>query len=566
MNRFGLYSEPEVIALLEKGNYISESDRLAATKKEEAQPGGGIDFLINTESITFDLIGQAIAESLGVAYADINSRKPARDTMLLLPEAMSLESRLVVYRVQDNAVVIATDDVVATKKAAKNIEAALGGKAAVFAYALPQDISEALTVFRKALETRFSAIIEKTKRVAPEIITEIINDALIYRSSDIHFEPQMDEVIIRFRIDGVLEEAGRVPMGYYSTIVNRVKVQARLRIDEHFAAQDGAIRYEQNGVVTDMRVSIVPTVNGEKIVLRLLSETARNFTLEDIGLDSAHEAQLKESFAKPFGMILVTGPTGSGKTTTLYTVIKALNTPDINITTIEDPVEYKIAGINQIQVNAETNMTFAKGLRSIVRQDPDVILVGEIRDTETAEIAVNAALTGHLLLSTFHANDAATAMPRLIDMGIEPFLLASTLETVLAQRLVRRICTECRVSVVVTSTELKKAYPDSYGFFPGAKTTLYKGKGCAACHDSGYRGRVAIMEMIQITPEMEALLLQRPSSQEIWTLASKQGSVSLFEDGIAKVKSGMTTLGEVYRVANPPATTTAAVMTRKKSR
>lgn len=550
MNRFGSYTDEQVIALLLKGNYISDSDSTVALA--QIKKGiGGVDFLIDQESVSVDLVGQAIAESLKVAYADINSRKPTRDTMLLLPEELSVQNRLVVTGVKENVVIIATDDIANAKKHERDIEQALQGKAVAFSYALPEDVQAALTVFRKALETRFAAIIEKTRRVAPEIITEIINDALIYHSSDIHFEPQADEVVIRFRIDGVLEEAGRIPMQYYSTIINRVKVQARLRIDEHYAAQDGAIRYEHAGQVTDMRVSIVPTVNGEKIVLRLLSEYARNFSLEDVGLNGVQEQELRNAFTKPFGMILVTGPTGSGKTTTLYTVVKALNTPDINITTIEDPVEYKIAGINQIQVNTETDLTFAKGLRSIVRQDPDVILVGEIRDTETAEIAVNAALTGHLLLSTFHANDAATAIPRLVDMGIEPFLLASTLGAVLAQRLVRRICENCKVSVQLSMADVKQYYPDMRKAFTGPKVTLYKGKGCEVCHHSGYRGRIAITEFITVTPEMESLILGKPSTQEIWKLAREQGSHSLFDDGIAKSQAGLTTLEEVLRVASP---------------
>jgi type IV pilus assembly protein PilB len=246
-------------------------------------------------------------------------------------------------------------------------------------------------------------------------------------------------------------------------------------------------------------------------------------------------------------MILVTGPTGSGKTTTLYSLIKLLNTPDINITTIEDPVEYKIPGINQIQVNSRTDITFAKGLRSIARQDPDIILVGEVRDKETAEIAVNAALTGHLLLSTFHSNDAATAIPRLLDMGIEPFLMASTLELIIAQRLVRRICETCR-----TSYEEKFVGRNAVArnYF-SAGVTLYKGKGCPACNGLGYRGRTAIFEFIAISREMKDLIMGRPSTEEIWSLARKGGSVSIFEDGVKKVESGVTSLEELLRVAEP---------------
>lgn len=246
---------------------------------------------------------------------------------------------------------------------------------------------------------------------------------------------------------------------------------------------------------------------------------------------------------KPFGMILVVGPTGSGKTTTLYGLLKYLNKPDINITTIEDPVEYKIAGVNHIQVNTQTNLTFAKGLRSIVRQDPDIIFLGEIRDQESAEIAVNAALTGHLLLSTFHANDAATAIPRLLDMSIERFLLSSTLEIVISQTLVRRICESCRTSY----TETRKEYVAYV-----KKRTLYRGKGCNACAQTGYKGRVALFEFIKNTPRLQELILRNPSTKEVWELARKEGAASMFEDGIEKVQAGVTTIDEVFRVTAPP--------------
>ena len=255
---------------------------------------------------------------------------------------------------------------------------------------------------------------------------------------------------------------------------------------------------------------------------------------------------------KPFGMILVTGPTGSGKTTTLYALVKILNKIDVNIMTIEDPVEYKIMGINQIRVNTQTNLTFAKGLRSIVRQDPDIILVGEIRDKETAEISVNAALTGHLLLSTFHANDSATAIPRLLDMSVEPFLLASTLEVIIAQRLVRKICSNCRASKQVSIATIKKLLPEAEQYFVGKTINLYHGKGCEVCSGSGYKGRTAIFEIIQINKELKELILKNPSTNQIWEVARRYGSRSLFEDGIDKVKNGVTTINELLRVAEPP--------------
>lgn len=324
-----------------------------------------------------------------------------------------------------------------------------------------------------------------------------------------------------------------------------------MRIDEHFAAQDGSMRFEKGETVFDLRTSIVPTVEGEKIVLRILAAYVQGFGLSNLGMSEAHQRILAEVAQKPFGMILVTGPTGSGKTTTLYAVLKLLHHPDVNITTIEDPVEYKVIGINQIQVNPQTNLTFAKGLRSIVRQDPDIILVGEIRDEETAEIAVNAALTGHLLLSTFHANDAATAIPRLLDMKVEPFLLASTIEVIIAQRLVRKICITCRYSISSTSKKIGEAFPGAKDFFQEKKITLYAGKGCDACGHTGYQGRAAIFEFIRVTPDLQDLILNNPSTKEIWKLAKAQGSKTVFEDGIEKVRNGTTTLEELVRVAPP---------------
>jgi len=300
-----------------------------------------------------------------------------------------------------------------------------------------------------------------------------------------------------------------------------------------------------------MRVSVVPTVEGEKIVIRLLAQYIRGLNLFDLGLSKQNQELMESAARKPFGMILVTGPTGSGKTTTLYSLLKIINKPEVNITTIEDPVEYKVAEANQIQVNKRTNLSFAQGLRAIVRQDPDIILVGEIRDNETAEIAINAALTGHLLLSTFHANNAATAIPRLLDMGVEPFLLASTLEVIVAQRLVRRLCESCRYSYQEKISNIEKLIPNAKEYFKEQTITLYKGKGCSACGGLGYKGRVGVFEIIKITPEIENLILKNPSNSKIWELAEKQGVRSLFHDGIKKVKNGVTSLEELLRVVSP---------------
>lgn len=372
-----------------------------------------------------------------------------------------------------------------------------------------------------------------------------------YNSSDIHFEPQNKETIIRFRVDGVLQEAGRISKEYYNNILNFIKVQSDLRIDEHYSAQDGSMKYKFEGQEIDLRISILPVIYGEKIAIRVLAKYIKGFNLHEIGLEKRDRDIIRQEIKRPFGMILTSGPTGSGKTTTLYALLKLLNNPRVNITTLEDPIEYRIKGVNQIQVNTSTNLTFLKGLRSIVRQDPDIIMVGEIRDDETAEMAVNSALTGHLLFSTFHANDAATTIARLLDMNIEPFLLSSTLRVVVAQRLVRRLCEKCRYSISVTKEDLERHHVGVSKYFKKDDNVIFQAHGCEACGLTGYKGRLAIFEIILNTTEMQDLILTKPSAKQIWDLAKKQGSTSLFGDGVIKVKNGITSLDDLLRVALP---------------
>ncbi len=537
--------------ILLSGGYATKEDIETAEKEAGKTDTSPIGRLIGQGLLSEDILGQAIAEHLGVPYFDLNSNPPSDDDLRKLPDELSHGRRALVVKDAEDEVTVASDDP-ARAGLSDELAGPFPGKKVVIAFSLPDDISETLLRLRKPLETRFSKILESGKRVAPDIIDEIVSDALSYHASDIHFEPRAEGVLVRFRVDGVLQQAGRIPREYYENILNRIKVQSRLRIDEHFAAQDGSLRFERDGRSVDLRTSVVPTVDGEKVVLRVLAAYVQGFSLSGLGLSEKDQKSVEESAGKPFGMLLAVGPTGSGKTTTLYALLKMLNTLDTNITTIEDPVEYRVQGVNQIQVNAQTNLTFAKGLRSIVRQDPDVILVGEIRDEETAEIAVNAALTGHLLLSTFHANDAATAIPRLLDMGIEPFLLSSTLDVVLAQRLVRKICEHCRHSVPF-SPKTCSAPATAEKYLGKKERTLYEGKGCSACAGTGFFGRTAIFEVIRVTPALQDLILERPSTREIWKLARKEGSTTLFEDGIEKVAAGVTTFAELLRVAEPPA-------------
>ena len=535
-------------------DYVTPEEMEKAEKFAEVHHTTVLDYLMMERLISKPLLGQALAEHYGIAYASFAGYKPPKELILQLDENVARQWHIILYKEQDNEYQIATDHP-ETPDLLPALTAQFPDKKITIVYAIHDDIEESYLHYRKPLETRFSKIIEQSQRVAPDIIEEILEDAAAYRTSDIHFEPQEAEVIIRFRIDGVLHEAGRLTKDCYEHIVNRIKVETHLRIDEHFAAQDGAMRYKSkyNGTPIDLRVSVVPTVEGEKICMRMLAQYVRSFALADLGLTAANENILMSATKKPFGMILAVGPTGSGKTTMLYAVLKLLNLPSANLTTIEDPVEYKLGGVNQIQVNPDTNLTFSQGLRSIVRQDPDVILVGEIRDRETAEISVNAALTGHLLLSTFHANDAATAIPRLLDMGVEPFLLSSTLELIIAQRLVRTICKNCVYSYSAQLAELNGLLSGRAAeFFDQETLTLYRGKGCSVCGNTGYKGRTAVTEFVPVFPAMKELILDNPSAIKLWTLAREQGAKTMFEDGIEKVQNGLTTIEEVLRVAQMP--------------
>jgi type II secretory ATPase GspE/PulE/Tfp pilus assembly ATPase PilB-like protein len=543
--------EKQLHNVLVKGNYVTEEDFDKAVAFAKKHRVAASEYFLTEGLLTKDLLGQALAESYQVPYADLNSYQPTKEWVQRIPEPVARAYHAIAFTESADTIVITTDNPQNAQLTAE-LAKIFPGKKLQLAYSLTEDIEAGFVHYRKPLETRFAKIIKEDVRVAPNLIVEIFEDALTVNASDIHFEPTAKDILVRFRVDGVLYDAGRFPKSFYENILNRVKVQAYLRIDEHFAAQDGSMRYERSSGRVDMRVSVVPTIDGEKIVIRVLAHYVRSYTLGDIGLSSSDRKNIEAASKKPFGMILVTGPTGSGKTTTLYTLVKLLNDPEVNITTVEDPVEYKIEGVNQIQVNVQTNLTFAKGLRSIIRQDPDIILVGEIRDEETAGIAVNAALTGHLLLSTFHANDAASAIPRLLDMNIEPFLLASTLDLIVAQRLVRHICDQCRYSYTATPRELVKYGNDVAQFFTEKSLTLYRGKGCSSCNNIGYKGRTAVFELIRNTQALQALILTNPSSQQIWRLARNEGARSMFEDGVDKVKAGLTTIDELLRVVAPP--------------
>ncbi|NPB05282.1 MAG: type II/IV secretion system protein [Aquificae bacterium] len=372
------------------------------------------------------------------------------------------------------------------------------------------------------------------------LVNRILIKAVDVGASDVHFEPYEDETVVRLRMDGQLHPYLTIPPGKYAEVVSRIKVMSNLNVAERRIPQDGKFHVKVGQKDYDVRVSVVPTVFGERVVLRLLDKSGKLLTLTDLGLSEEDLKKVERLTAKPYGMILVTGPTGAGKSTTLYAMLLKLKSPRRNIITIEDPVEYQIKGIGQIQVNPKVGLTFAAGLRSILRQDPDVIMVGEIRDSETAQIAVQAALTGHLVLSTLHTNDAPSAVTRLKDMEVEPFLIASALEGVIAQRLVRRICPHCKVPYKPTEEELK-----NLGLPPEGEYTFYKGKGCEHCLGTGYKGRIAIFEVLELNEELKKLITKTQDANEIRKAARRHGFKTMLEDGREKVLKGITTSSEV---------------------
>lgn len=386
------------------------------------------------------------------------------------------------------------------------------------------------------------------------ILNKILDHAVTRNASDIHFEPLPDAVLVRFRIDGVMRIIVQLPVELLPALVARVKVLANLAIDEHRTPQDGRFRFEgEEGAITDVRVNIIPVLHGEKAEMRLLRSSARPLSLRDLGLNESAITALDLEIHRPHGMVLVTGPTGHGKTTTLYALLQILNTPDVNITTIEDPVEYEFPRINQTQVNAKTGITFAGGLRALMRQNPDIIMIGEIRDNETVEIAIHAALTGHRVLSSLHTNDAPGAVPRLIDMGAETFLLSSTINVIVGQRLVRRVCSSCIASYpadeninAMIRSELKARNEEHITHLP---KTLFRGKGCDVCNNSGYLGQVGIYEVFPISDTVRTLIVQGKDANTLRAQAIKEGMITMFEDGLQKVELGVTTVEEVLRVA-----------------
>jgi len=540
------YSAEELQSIFVDGGYVTTENFSKVEKEDDV-----VVALLQKRILTPDLVGQAIAEHMAISYADINSNGVAHGWTEKISEERAKALRMVVYAVQPKKkhAIAATDALSGRAEIIAEMKRAYPGHTIEVSYGLAADIDNAHRAYQRPLQERLKQILSsETKRVSTSL-EEIFIEALERNVSDIHFEPRAEMVLVRFRIDGVLSIVGEVEEEYYRSIVNRIKVLAGLRIDEHAKTQDGSIRFSRKEEDVDLRVSVAPTIAGEKVVIRVLSKYTDRMYLEGLGFTEAQAATVMAAAQDPLGFIVVAGPTGSGKTTTLHTLLSNITAPEINITTIEDPVEYRLRGANQIQVNEAQEITFARGLRSIVRQDPDVILVGEVRDVETAEISINAALTGHRVFTTFHASSASVTIPRLLDMGVEEFLLASTLSVVVGQRLVRRLCEECRFSYQVPAKNLPIEKPSR--FFE-TKQTLYDAKGCDACGGSGYKGRIAVAEVLQISPTIHELILARADAAAIEAQAQKDEMETMFEAGVLKVKQGETSLEELLRVVTPP--------------
>lgn len=516
--------------------------------------------LVKEGYVTEEQILEALEFQLGIPHADLQKFYIDPDVAKMIPE--SLAKRYIVIPIKkdvdgiqvamaDPLNIFAIDDIKLVTK--QNVKPLIASESSILR-AIDrifgkEQAEKAVQDFKRELQQEplndfaNEDIDEINNAPAVRLVNSIIEQAIKNRASDIHIEPTERDLRIRFRIDGQLNEAMRIIKNTQGPVITRIKIMANMNIAERRIPQDGRIEFSDGSKNIDIRVSSLPTVFGEKLVLRLLDKNNFMLTKEQLGLGIEDMAVFDKLLRRPNGIILLTGPTGSGKTTTLYAMLRELNKPNINIITVEDPVEYSLEGINQVQVNEKAGLTFASALRSILRQDPDVIMIGEIRDTETAEIAIRSAITGHLVLSTLHTNDAPGAVTRLIDMGIEPYLVSSSVVGVIAQRLARKICQNCKVSYTASLREKQLL-----GIDEAKELTIYRGRGCAVCNKSGYRGRIPIYEIMTVTPNIRELINKKSSSDIIGLEAVKNGMKTLRESAKKLVLNGITTIDEMFRL------------------
>lgn len=500
-----------------------------------------------------------LAKQLGYDFIDLTDYQIDPSAASLIPENLSKRYKALPIGYDNGKLVVALSD--PSNVFALDDIRTLTGKDLKPVVAAPSDILAAISRISrldKSVEALASeagddfiedvAIGLELVEEAPivKLVNMVITQAVADRASDIHIEPQEKDLRIRYRIDGVLHDVMRNPKSIQAGVISRLKIMSEMDIAERRLPQDGRMGLVVAGKAIDLRVASLPTVHGEKVVMRILDKSSVLLKLEDLGFLPINFQRFEHSYTRPYGMILVTGPTGSGKSTTLYATLNILNKEDRNIITVEDPVEYRLPGVNQIQVNNKAGLTFASALRSILRADPDIVLIGEIRDRETAQIAIEAALTGHLVLSTLHTNDAPSAVSRLVEMGVEPFLVASAVDCVLGQRLARRLCERCKEPYEPTIEALKEnSFPIEEGEQP---PKLYRAVGCSHCGKTGYRGRMALHEVMTVTEEIERLAVERRSSDDIKRMSLSQGMIELRMDGIEKVRSGLTSIEEIQRV------------------
>lgn len=529
-----------------------------------------LDILVSQKIVNQDYLYGILSEILGVELAALGSRQMDEEALRLLPEEIARQRQVIIFGREPDGTLDAAMLDPSDLETIEFLKTRLQAKIRPF-LATADDLNRGFSIyglrstadFKRIIEENIQASLRSQTKSAEEaaadlpivaIVDNILSYALAMRASDIHLEILEEATLIRYRIDGILYEIIRVPRSVHNALVARIKILSGLKLDEHFKPQDGRFRHQIGNQMTDVRVAVMPTYYGEKVEMRLLEATQKPLSLEVLGMLPSISKPVEENLKKAYGMLLVCGPTGSGKTTTLYALMNILNRPNVNIVTVEDPIEYNMRYVNQTQINPQAGITFASGLRAILRQDPNIIMVGEIRDEETAGIAVQAALTGHLLLSSLHTNDAPTAVPRLFDLGVPPFLVASVLNIILAQRLVRRICPACVYSYNADESVvriIKEQYAD-LGVPPQEQKIpriLFRGKGCQVCGNTGYRGRLGIFEAVDVTSTIKKLIVAPKFDLGALRQESRQvGGRTMFEDGLDKVQLGLTTIEEVLRV------------------
>ena len=547
-----------------------DAERAKQVKLAEVQSGKSQEEIVKSQNLVNEnMLTKAKAELYNIPYIDLDTTPVSPEALSLLPQevamrfkafpvSIDLTTKQIIVAMADPLNLTAIEFIEQKTGLLVKPQAADPSKVDIiiatgYTTSLAKEVSEALHEMGPSDKT-ITLDVSKTGVIREEKVAEIVSHILSFavkaRASDVHVEPQEKSTRVRYRIDGILQEKLTIPKELHEALVSRIKILSGMKIDEKRVPQDGRFNFRAEDQEVDLRVSTLPTSGGEKIVMRLLRKSGGIPDLTELGLRGRALKNLQDNILRPHGIILISGPTGSGKTTTLYSIIQKLNIPKVNILTLEDPIEYKIPGVNQVQINSLAGLTFASGLRSFLRQDPNIILVGEIRDQETADLAIQASLTGHLVFSTLHTNDASGALPRLLDMHAEPYLLASTINAIVAQRVVRKIHEGCKIDYK-PEPKVVEEIKNSLGplWNPSSNVVFYKGKGDPECNNSGYFGRMGIFEVLPVSEKISRLILERASSGEIEKIAKDEGMISMKQDGFIKVLEGMTTVEEVLRVA-----------------